>query len=61
VELEKNTSEINVTEEASVEVLSINPVTIPNSLQAMFGSMIASLQASFKSEISALQIKERRH
>jgi hypothetical protein len=41
-ELEKNTSEINVTQQASVEAPSINTVTMPNTLRAMFNSMLAS-------------------
>jgi hypothetical protein len=67
-ELENVNSEINVTKQACVEIPSINPATMPDTLQAMFNSMLASLksnqeemiatlQDSFKSEISALQIK----
>jgi PBP1b-binding outer membrane lipoprotein LpoB len=68
MELEKSACEVNVTEQVSVEVPSINPVSMPSYLQAMFDSMLASLktdhlqmiatlQESFKGETSALQNK----
>jgi hypothetical protein len=70
-EREKSACEVNVTEQASVEVPSNNAVTMPSNLQDMFDSMLASLKSdqlqmiatlheSFKGEISAFknEIKE---
>jgi hypothetical protein len=44
MELEKRACEVNVTEQASVEVHSINSVTMPSYLKAMFDSMLAALK-----------------
>jgi hypothetical protein len=70
MELEKSVCEVSVTEQASVKVPPIDPITMPGSLQDMFVTMLASLksdqlemiatlQESFKGEISDLYSKVR--
>jgi tellurite resistance protein len=53
--LEKSACEVNVTEQASVEVPSNNPVIMSSYLQAMFDSMLASLKSDQLQMIATLQ------
>jgi hypothetical protein len=55
-ELEKSACEVNVTEQANAEVSSINPVTMPSSLQNMFGSMLASFKSDLLQRTATSQV-----
>jgi hypothetical protein len=54
MELDKSACEVSVTEQASVEVPCINPVTMPSYLQAMFDSMLAALKSDQLQMIATL-------